>query len=181
MSFSVLKSTAECHKFRHLETKYFLPDDDDFKEAPDDAYVQGVSRTVYMITCIKIERVASVSSDKEKEVAGDMKVGVDLTTTLAFPVTLGPKLSWENKDERTVSMRNLTNYIFGYRLKKPKAKKSGGFMEKNYVEGTLFGRDEEGDSISKSAREMYDIEELDAEGEGIPDMLEEIVALDARG
>lgn len=41
MGFSVLKSTAEYHKFEHLETKYFLSDDDYLKEALDDAYWQG--------------------------------------------------------------------------------------------------------------------------------------------
>lgn len=111
-------------------------------------------------------------SDKKKVMAGDVKVGVDLTTPLAVLVTLGPKLGWENKDERTVSYVKSTDYIFAYRLKKLKAKKGGGFVEKNYVEGALFGRDEEGDPIGKSAGEMYDIEELDAEGEGIPDMLQ---------
>src|SRR5271156_872254 len=55
LSFSRLKSSLEDHKFEHLETKYFLPDEY-IEKALADPYVQGYfevnewRKPVFMIT-----------------------------------------------------------------------------------------------------------------------------------
>jgi hypothetical protein len=187
LSFSKLKSSLEDHKFGRLETKYFLPDEY-LKKALEDPFVQGYlevnsgRKPVYMITGIKIARGASVSTEKKKDIGVDGKLGVDLTALAATPVSFGPEGKLERNDRRKIEYSKSTDYIFAYRLTRLKLKKGGGFSGKSYVSGAVFGNDgDEGevDDDGKPISELYDVEDFDGEGVGIPDTLEEIQVDDA--
>ncbi|KAM0329396.1 hypothetical protein ACHAQA_004703 [Verticillium albo-atrum] len=165
LSFSLLKSTLEDHKFEALETRYFLPDDDYFAQALEDAGVQAYfqvhnwRKPVYLITGIKIARGASVSTESraERSVEAEMKVDA---TGVALPVDLGPEAKWNSETKRGISYSGSTDYIFAYQLIRMKPKKDvQGSKNQSYVKGAVFGKGEQSATAGVRVRDVFDIDE----------------------
>ncbi|KAI5925585.1 hypothetical protein F4810DRAFT_717917 [Camillea tinctor] len=133
LSFSQLQSSIENHEFTVLETKYFLPDDEYFTQAVEDAGVQAYfmvhnqRKPVYMITGIKIARGASLNTETRTESSAKAEVKVDATTLVEI---------------------------------KPKRRAMEYSMD-NFVKGALFGIEDEGEDTLKKVRDIFDISEVD--------------------
>jgi hypothetical protein len=181
LSFSQIKSSMEKHKFEHLETKYFLPDDEYFSQVLEDAgakaylHVHRGKQPIYLITGIKIARGASVvtESSRDQSVKGDLKVDL---TTVGAPVDLGPDASLRSEEKKGISYGGSTDYIFAYRLTRIK-KKEGQTEPKieSYVKGAVYGKGEQS-SDSKKIGDLFDIEE--EANLGFPETYEEKVGDD---
>lgn len=178
LSLSQLKTAIEDHKFSHLETKYFLPDDEYLSQALEDAGVQAYfqvhnwRKPVYLITGIKIARGASVSTESSKVRSTKAELKVD-GSSLGVPVEVGPEASWESKYKRGISYAGSTDYIFAYQLTRIKFKRGGQkSVSESFVKGAVFGRDKGDDVAGLALQDSYDIEEEN--GLGFPDILEEV-------
>lgn len=175
VSFGALKSSLEDHRFDALETQYFLPDSEFIAASLNNDFVQGYlevhewRKPVYMITGIKVARGASVANSTAREVDANAKVGAD-ATMVGAPVTLGPKLGFEKKKERSVAYAGSTDYIFAYRLKRIRARKGGKLEEGDYIKGALYGMVDD-EEKEQSLDEAYEIDDFD---EGIPDVLKQV-------
>ncbi|RFN50788.1 hypothetical protein FIE12Z_5026 [Fusarium flagelliforme] len=161
LSFSNLKSSIENHKFTTLETKYFLPDDDYFEQVLQDAGIQAYlqvhnwRKPVYVITGIKIARGASVSTETKKGTSAQAELKANVAGA-----DVGPKASWESDTKRGVSYGGSTDYIFAYQLTRIKPKGKGkGFKDQGFVEGAVYGKNDEDNDGEIAVRDNFEIEE----------------------
>ncbi|CAJ0549770.1 Ff.00g033830.m01.CDS01 [Fusarium sp. VM40] len=181
LSFSQIKSSMEKHRFDHLETKYFLPDDEYFSQVLEDAgakaylHVHRGKQPIYLITGIKVARGASVTaeSSRDRSVKGELKAAL---TSVGAPVDFGPDASWRSEDKQGVSYGGSTDYIFAYQLTRIKQKK-GQTETKNesYVKGAVYGKGEQ----SSDSEKIGDLFEFEEEANlGFPETYEEKVGDD---
>ncbi|KAH9213093.1 hypothetical protein DL95DRAFT_507344 [Leptodontidium sp. 2 PMI_412] len=155
VSSSKLKSMAEQHKFKTLETKYFLPENDPqyLKKAVSDAGIQGyfkatgIRKPVYMIVGLKTGRKASVSRRVEANIVPEGPA-----------VTLGPGGEWKATDKRDIKYKGSSDYIFVYKLLmfKPKKKEELGASTKTVTRGAVFGIPEDVLEEAKTRNEFQD-------------------------
>ncbi|KAG6359196.1 hypothetical protein INS49_012716 [Diaporthe citri] len=166
VSFSIIKSKLENHKFDTLETTYFLPDDEYFDRVLSDLDVQayfevtGRRKPVYLITGLKIARGASASTETSTEKSTQAELKFDGTSS-AIPINMGDEIDHDLKTTRGVSYSGSTDYIFAYRLTRIKPSRWGdGSKNKAFVKGAAFGSDEEEDVTDIKARDAFDLEEV---------------------
>lgn len=174
-----VRSSAERHKFKVLETRYFVPDEEYLERALGDPGVQAFLHVknwrapVYMITGIKIARGASVSAESSSGRSARAELKVD-GTGAGVPVEVGPEAGWGSGSKRGISFTGSTDYIFAYQLTRMKPKKRSGTSEnKSYVKGAVFGTGEDGGADEASVLDKFDIEE-ETGGQGIRDELEQV-------
>lgn len=167
-----LKASVEDHRFDELQTTYFRPDDDYYAQVLSDPGVRAYlevhrwRKPVYVITGIKIARIAKVMTQSTTE----RGVGVELkadATSVGVPLEVGPDLNTESTKKKGTWFGGSTDYIFAYRLTrmKPRLSKGGAATSENkaFVKGALYGKDGEGTETA-GLYDKFDIEEEDKLG-----------------
>ena len=102
---------------------------------------------IYMITGIMIASGASSVTGYMKEKGMYAHVGVDATMFTGVPISAGPELGLSSKTENEVSFQDADDFVFAFRVREIKVKKSGEVTDTRFDKGALFsiGGDEEGD------------------------------------
>lgn len=188
ISFSVLKSKIENHKFDTLETTYFLPEDEYFDQVLGDpdlqAYfeVTGRRKPVYLITGLKIARGASASTETSNEQSTHTELKFDGTSS-AIPINAGPEIDLDPKVTRGISYGGSTDYIFAYRLTRIKPRRWGdGSKIEGFVKGAAFGTGEEEDDADIGARDAFDFEDVGLDDDDIGEaFLETVMQVNSDG
>jgi hypothetical protein len=163
LSLQQLKASLKSHRFDVLETAYFRPDDDYYAQVLSDTGVQAYlevhrwRKPVYLVTGIKIARVATVTTQNSTDREMKMELKAD-ATMVGVPLDAGPELSTESTKAKGTSFGGSTDYIFAYRLTRMKPRKRGETSEeKAFVKGAVY--DMGADENKTKLRDRFIIEE----------------------
>jgi hypothetical protein len=131
-------------KFKRLETSFIVPDkkyiEDSTKDLKDFLRENPRTRSVYMVTGVKIARGAEVVRKRVRGAGGEGNASIDATAMTGVPVSTGPKTSiaWRNVDSESFS--GSSDFVFAYRLRKISIEANTGQVTENndFVRGALY-------------------------------------------
>jgi len=171
VGLDLVRSRAEEHRFKTLETHFFIPEPGYIQQALADPGVQafleatGKRKPLYMITGIKVARGPEVSKEIVTEIGIEAGVEADLSAVTMAPVTVGTGVGWQRGKKVDVGFAGGSDYIFAYRLIKIKLRRKGVVSER-FAKGAVFSMDEEEEQCED--KEEFEAEDFDG-GLGVLD------------
>jgi hypothetical protein len=140
-------------EFAALETHFFEPDDEFLRKSVDSErkireYIKNhPTKSVYMITGIKIARGAKCVSFARQEGGVEAKAGFDGTAAMTIPARGGPKVNVGSSGSEESWFGGSSDFVFAYRLRRIVVTFRGNIKGKNYerrAETLALGDEDDG-------------------------------------
>jgi len=146
-------SKGDVYEFDELFTEFIDPTPEYIENSVLDLPVakhiidSAFKDPVYMITGVKIAKGAAVAIGRSRELSGNIRAGVDATST-GTPASGGPEASVNSKRQEDFGFRSSSEFVFAYRLREIYYDKAIKVQHKA-VKGSLYDLD----ALGKSAEE----------------------------
>lgn len=117
----------------------------------------GLPKSVYMVTGVKVARVASFARKKTRGFGAEGEVMLDATILTGAPFQAGPTGSIEKEKKEEETFKDCSDFVFAYRLRKIFVQwRSKQLDSKEVTGGELVGLDDEVSSDEDESDEDRD-------------------------
>jgi len=164
-------TVEEIYSFTRMDTTEFFPDDDFVRKAMAAPAIgsylarQRFRKSVYIVVGIKTVTGARVRTVRHSGRGGGVGGGLDLSLAGGPPVAVGADFNRENGHGEELEFTDDKDFVFAFRVRKVRVRKSGRVDQDEYNRDGLLGLDDDDAENTSSAFTVDGIDDADETGE----------------